>query len=293
VTVKVCPRCRARFSGPWSCRICGWTPAVIDGVITLSAEHAVAGDGFDPRFFERLAELESSSFWFRSRNRLIIWALTRYFPGITDFMEIGCGTGYVLAEIAARAPGMRLVGSELFPQGLRRTIERVRGATFLQMDARDMPFEGEFDAVGAFDVIEHIDDDQLVVKQAFKALRPGGGLLLTVPQHKFLWSAADKHALHKRRYDRRVLLGLMRSAGFEILRCTSFVSLLMPVLIASRVASRRNDHYDPEAEFRLPRFVDGLFHGVMSAELQLIRWGLTFPFGGSLLAVARKPRLEG
>ena len=73
------------------------------------------------------------------------------------------------------------------------------------MDARRIPFEREFDVVGAFDVLEHIVEDEDVLGQMFKATRPGGGLLVTVPQHPFLWSASDEHAMHQRRYSRAEL----------------------------------------------------------------------------------------
>lgn len=258
-------------------------------MITLAPQADKARDGFDPGYFARLFELESGSFWFRARNRLIIWALRRYFPDARNFLEIGCGTGYVLAGLAGACPAMRLTGSELFAEGLQWTAQRVPGATLLQMDARNLPFEAEFDAFGAFDVLEHIDDDAGVLGQAYRAVRPGGGLLITVPQHRFLWSAADDYAFHKRRYSRSELLATVRAAGFEVLRCSSFVSLLMPALLLSRAMSRSRRQFDPEAEFKISRFLNALFERTMDAECRIIRAGASFPFGGSLLLLARRP----
>ena len=54
--------------------------------------------------------------------------------------------------------------------------------------------------IGAFDVLEHIADDELVLSQMHQAVRKGGGIILTVPQHSFLWSEIDEYSRHVRRY---------------------------------------------------------------------------------------------
>ena len=89
-------------------------------------------------------------------------------------------------------------------------------------------YAAEFDAIGAFDVLEHIVDDEMVLRETNKALKSGGGLLLTVPQHQFLWSAADESARHVRRYSSRDLREKVERAGFKVIRMTSFVSFCYP-----------------------------------------------------------------
>src|SRR5207245_7859412 len=160
-----------------------------------------------------------------------------------------------------------------------------------QMDARRIPFDDEFDVLGAFDVLEHIDDDGAVLAQMFQAARRGGGILLTVPQHPWLWSSVDAHARHKRRYTRRQLVDKVPRAGFTVARATSFVSLLLPVMLASRLgrrAGRRAD--DPLPELRVGGAVNAALAAVLGAERALIECGVSFPAGGSLLVVARKDR---
>lgn len=245
-------------------------------------------DGFKPEQFEVLYALEAGSFWFRARNALILWALTRYFPAAGSMLEIGCGTGYVLAGVAADRPAMKLVGSELFAEGAAFAARRVRSAEIIQMDATDMPFKGEFDVIGAFDVLEHVEHDLAALRQVHTSLLPGGGLLITVPQHPTMWSAADDFAHHKRRYSRKELLGKVREAGFRVLRCTSFVTLLQPAMLVSRLLQRDDSTYDPMAEFRIGQVTNRLLGGVMGFERALIRAGANLPFGGSLLLVGVK-----
>jgi SAM-dependent methyltransferase len=248
----------------------------------------VASGGFDEGSFEHLPLAEEGSFWFRSRNSLIVWALRRYFPNAESMLEVGCGTGFVLAGVRDAFPHMRLVGGELFPAGLEVAARRVPDAELLELDARRLPFEAEFDIVGAFDVLEHIEEDETALLEIHTALRPGGGLLVTVPQHPALWSAVDEYSRHVRRYRRRELLTKLRAARFEVVHSTSFVSLLLPVLALSRRRFRGKKAFDPLSEYCAPPFVDSALGWVLTAERALIRVGLSLPAGGSLLAVARR-----
>jgi SAM-dependent methyltransferase len=220
---------------------------------------------------------------------LIERAIREYFPGSSRVLEIGCGTGFTLQALAAAAPAAQLTGTELFEEGLAVARRRMPGVRLLQVDARDMPFGAEFDLVGAFDVLEHIDDDRGALSEIFRVLVPGGGLILTVPQHPWLWSATDEYARHERRYRRRELVERVRAAGFELECVTSFVTALLPLMLASRL-TRRRTQTDPQAELRLPRSLDRALDTVASAEQRCIAGGISLPVGGSLLAIARKPR---
>ncbi len=244
---------------------------------------------FDPSHFARLYELEARSFWFRGRSDLIDWSLGHYFPTARNFLEIGCGTGYVLNRLHAAFPELSLSGSELFDEGLTFARERLGDTAKLQrLDALELPFRNEFDAIGAFDVIEHIEDDVRVLANLHGALRPGGGLLVTVPQHAWLWSDTDVAACHVRRYTRSGLLDKLAAAGFEILRATSFVSLLLPAMLLAR-QRKRDGKAEVEAELDMPAALNAIGYATLCVESALIRMGMNLPAGGSLLVVARKP----
>lgn len=288
--MKLCLRCRAGFDGgDWRCPWCGHEPQRVNGFPAFAPEIAQGGSGYEPAHFAELARLEAGNFWFRARNRLIAWAMKRYFGRARSFLEVGCGTGFVLAGIAAAFPGLKLAGSEAASTGLAFAASRVPGADLLQMDARCIPFQEEFDVAGAFDVIEHIEDDMAVLRALREAVLPGGGLLLTVPQHPFLWSEFDARARHVRRYQAAELREKVVRCGFEIVKITSFVSLLLPLLMVSRLAQRRaKQDYDPFAELRIPPWLNRPLEGVLGFERALIRAGVAFSFGGSLLLVARR-----
>lgn len=294
--MKVCTACgSARVRDDWACADCGHQPEIIAGLPAFAPSIAVEHEGFRTEFFAELAGLEADNFWFRARNELVAWAMRTYAPHSTSFLEVGCGTGFVLSRIRQERPSIELVGAEVFSAGLALAAERVPTATFYQMDARSIPFRSEFEAIGAFDVLEHIAEDETVLAEVGKALVPGGTFLATVPQHRSLWSQQDVHARHVRRYSSRDLRRKLEAAGFDVVRMTSFVSLLLPMMFASRMRMKEADpDFNEMDALRFSRPINAALGLVMGLERIMIRGGLSFPAGGSLLVVAwKRDRDEG
>jgi ubiquinone/menaquinone biosynthesis C-methylase UbiE len=263
---------------------------MIEGHYAFAPEIAEAGAGYEADFFGQLVSLEAQHFWFRSRNRLITWALKHYFPDAKSFLEIGCGTGFVLSGIEATCPNLTVYGSEAFSKGLSFASQRLNKAELFQMDARRIPFLEEFDVIGCFDVLEHIQEDVDVLAEIYRSVVPGGGVLLTVPQHPWLWSYQDDYSHHLRRYCTAPLRVAMERIGFEIIRMTSFVSLLLPLMVLSRWSRRKaKPDSDVMAEFKISPRINAILENVLNLERRLIQKNISFPAGGSLLVVARKP----
>ena len=288
--MKICIKCAQNFSTEWRiCIGCGYEQTMINNIEVHAPEFANSGGGFKAEYFSELARLERDNFWFRARNDLILWAFSKYKPNAQNFLEVGCGTGFVLSGVAELYPRMPLTGSEIFLEGLSYASSRVPSAKLLQMDARQIPFINEFDVIGAFDVLEHIEEDEAVLSQLHKALKPDGVLLLTVPQHPRLWSTADEYACHIRRYTCAEIEMKVRKAGFQTLKNTSFVTLLLPAMMLSRLMQKKNKlGYDPVDEFKLSPFLNKLFYAFMRLEFFGVRLGLSYPVGGSRLVVAKK-----
>jgi SAM-dependent methyltransferase len=241
---------------------------------------------YDPRLFARLAEIEERSYWFRARNRLIVEVARDVTHPGDRALEVGCGTGYVLRALV-RECGLRATGCEPFGEALEHARRRVPEAEFATIDVLDMQYEDRFDLVGAFDVLEHIGDDLAALRGMRRAARPGGFVLLTVPQHPWLWSDADAQAHHQRRYRRSELVERVIRAGLVPARVTSFVTSLLPAMTLARLGPGRGR--DPLAGLVVRAPLSRLFESLLAAERALIRRGVSLPAGGSLLVLAQRP----
>lgn len=289
--MKICLSCKKPIERTdWACNSCGWSPAKQDGVYRFAEHIAGADEGYDPQWYDELAKLEEGNFWFSARNRLIAWIVKRHLPAHVKYLEIGCGTGFVLQMLQNKFPRWQIQATEAHVEGLEFARSRVGPDVILsQMDAQAIPFREEFDAIGAFDVIEHIKDDEKVLNEIHAALKPRGYFLFSVPQHMFLWSRYDEVGCHFRRYCIAELNRKLHNAGFEILETTSFNSLLLPVMLLYRLGKRNQEmHIDVLEELRLPKLLNAILAGVLWVEYSFVRLGIRWPAGGSRIVVARK-----
>jgi len=269
---------------------------VCGGIASFAPALADTVAGFDPASFAGLAAIEDGHFWFVPRNRLIVGLLDRYFPAASRLLEVGCGNGAVLAAIARSRPWGRLIGSELHPTGLANARARLAGrAEFAQMDARHIPARHAFDVIGAFDVLEHVKEDEAVLLSMRDALAPGGGgVVLAVPQHPWLWSRADEIAHHERRYRRGELERKVEAAGFRVAFTGSYTAVLLPLMAASRwlsgraAATPREERGATMAEMEmcLPPMLNAGLRAILHAEVRTTLAGLRWPAGGSRIVVA-------
>jgi ubiquinone/menaquinone biosynthesis C-methylase UbiE len=112
----------------------------------------------------------------RPRNELIVGLADRFFSSAQSYLEIGCGNGAVLRALAQSRRWQRLVGSDLHPSGLANARARLpRGVEFAQMNARAIPAANTFDLTGAYDVVEHVADDEGVLRGLRRATKTGAG----------------------------------------------------------------------------------------------------------------------
>jgi SAM-dependent methyltransferase len=258
----------------------------------LAATHdraSYCADHFAPLF-----AAEDDHFWFRSRNRCIA-AATRLIPdpkSIKDIIEHGCGTGFVLAELQRLFPHARVVGTDLFAEGLSFARRRFAGE-LIQSDFTHYNERDAFDLIGLFDVLEHLDDDRKALQALRQQLRSGGCLLLTVPAHMALWSDYDIASGHRRRYTRPQLMATLSEQGFEVRYCTEFMCLIFPIMWLRRrmswgwrVQKPATTSTQMKNELHVPRLLNRILEMLLRPEGWWIERRYRLPVGTSLLALA-------
>jgi len=240
----------------------------------------------DQSVYIRMAEFQARHWWFCARREILRAEIVRMrLPTNAQILDAGCGTGANLEMLASfgSVTGMELneaACAHAKSLGFEVTPGALPGAPF-SMES--------FDLIGAFDVIEHIEDDYSAVADLAGLLRPGGRILATVPANPWMWSAHDKHHHHFRRYDIASFRALFEAAGLEIVRATYFNTLLFPIASATRLVRNAVFGRDREAhDDRMPNaLANAALRSVFQSETALL--GLTdLPFGVSCMIVARR-----
>ena len=267
---------------------------VVEGIRCFSPEVASSYANYPDGGFELTDKSGESSFWVRSRNRLFKRIVYDHLvsTGKTKFLEIGCGTGGFIQQIVENE-NLEITGSEIYLKGLLYAKKNLPNVDFIQFDVTQGVIGEEFDLIVAFDVIEHIENDVAAISNINKMFHKGGVLIMTVPQHMFLWSKLDEIVKHKRRYSRRDLVAKLQENGFDINYCTSFLFVLFPLMLISRMFDKgrdqsQSDEVALEKRVKFPNVLNWIFDHLMRIDEALIRLGISLPFGGTLVVVARK-----
>lgn len=239
----------------------------------------------DRTAYDRYFALETRHFWKRARRALVQDLVETYRPQQAEplrLLDVGGGPTLVALELAR-------FGEVMVVEPDAPTVElmRGRGVNIVQGSLPDDLPPGPFDVVTCLDVLEHVDDDRGAARALRGLVRPGGLFLCTVPAYPWLWSEHDVAVHHKRRYTRAGFEATLRDAGFQIRRLTFHTGLLLPVLVAKRVAERaRKPNPAPEYDTKVPPApVNAAFGLVMGLEGRLIHRGVNLPWGSTLVGV--------
>lgn len=233
--------------------------------------------------FDRMAELDSSHWWYVARREILAALIERAIrlPKDATILEIGCGTGHNLDMLGRFG---RIDAIELDEEA-RGLASRRLGRPVLDGRLPDIAdtIEERYDLVTLLDVLEHIPDDRAALSCIPQLLRPGGRLLLTVPANPWMWSAHDAVHHHHRRYSKRDLSRLLRGAGLRIDLLSYFNSLLFPPVAAVRLIGQLRGSTD--SDDRMPSsMVNSTLRAIFASERHLVG-RLPLPFGVSLVAV--------
>jgi len=206
-------------------------------------------------------------------------------------LDVGCGSGDLLAELARHYPEAAFAGIDLSESGIAETARKVPRAKLTAFDFAaaggaegNAPedFLGWASHATCSEVLEHVDDPVSVLIGAARCLKPGGRLVVTVPGGPM--SAFDKHLGHRRHYTKAALRDLMERAGLEVetTAAAGFPTFnlyrLVVILRGRRLIGDVND-----TPGLLARVVMAAFNGLLKMSL------FDSPWGWQIVGRARKP----
>jgi len=237
------------------------------------------------------------------RESLIIRHFNRVVRG-ERILDVGCGTGSLLVKLAMA--GYEVYGIDMSDECVETTTRRftmlglknrweIKKGSALHVDYPD----GFFDTLIAAEVLEHLDDDSIAVKEFYRLIRPGGICIVTVPSGRHLWDRSDEMAGHRRRYNRDDLVGLFSTRGFSIEKVVSWGFPLLRLyhrLVflkwASHVANKRRGRItsnDLMTRIGLSRWITFIVGNIFRIDniFSPFSWGI------GILLIARKPFRDG
>ena len=240
---------------------------------------------------------EDLHWWFATRTWSLLSLLDANMPRRDgDVLDIGCGAGNMIHHLSRYG---RVKGVEVDARPV--AMAQARGYDVRQGDAtRGIPFpDASFDLVTALDVIEHVDEDEAILREAGRVLKPGGILAVSTPAFQWLWSYNDEINGHKHRYSSRELRERVARAGLRVRRITFGFFLVFPmsaplILLRNRLGAKKDlrshhlsqDEYQVEMEPVSP-WLNTLLRGVGRVEAALVS-RVNLPIGTSLMVVAEK-----
>jgi SAM-dependent methyltransferase len=247
-----------------------------------SADGATTATAFDGERHRSVDQAEATSWWYRTRNDMLVEFLEDL-GGVATLWDVGAGSGLVARHLVRH--GMDVVAVEPGIIGAQLAAEAGVPTLCSTLDALDLP-DASVDAIGLFDVLEHVEDRPALLRTIRRVLAPGGLLVVTVPAYAWLWSGADEVAGHQLRYRARSLRRELATAGFDVARLGyRFASLLLPVFLLRAAPYRLGRRVD--AATVAAEIASGpsgrLGHLASLAERRI---GSRLPFGTSIFAAA-------
>ena len=229
---------------------------------------------------------EKAYWWFQARADIVEHVFRKHIPANhLEILNIGCGTG-LISQLFSQFGC--LAGVDYSSEALNFCAQNSL-SSLAQANGIALPFkDNSFDACLSLDVLEHIQDDTQALKEIRRVLKPGGVLLLTVPAFQWMWSNMDEGG-HFRRYTKAQVAALLEKVKLKMEIISYYNFFLFPLAVAQRFAERHMRKKAGAGEFlpSLPAGINRLFYLIFRWEKDWFDH-LSFPFGLSVLAVAKK-----
>jgi ubiquinone/menaquinone biosynthesis C-methylase UbiE len=209
-------------------------------------------------------------------------------------LEVGCSSGYLLAQIANHFTESAVLGADVVKEPLEQLAPLIPHVPLFRFDLVQCPFpEESIDAVVLLNVLEHIENDSAAMAQVFRILKPNGIAVIEVPAGPHLYDVYDQSLMHFRRYALSDLRRLVRDANLRIIEQSHLGFLLYPGFCLVKRRNRRLFSKSADAQRQVVEQSirntgsSGLLGWLMDLELAMGHW-LSYPFGIRCLLTCAK-----
>jgi SAM-dependent methyltransferase len=183
------------------------------------------------RWFE-IAALDH--FWIQRRFDVVRALAGGLILESKELAEIGCGHGLLQRQME-EAYGQQVTGFDLNEFALKQNVSSKGALCCYDICEQKPEFEGRFDLLLLFDVLEHIADEGRFLKAVTFHLARGGKLIINVPSGQWLYSAYDQAAGHQRRYSIRTLRKSAQRANLKVKQWSYWGLPLLPTLMLRKL----------------------------------------------------------
>lgn len=180
----------------------------------------------------------SGDLWANIRLRTILY-LTM--PHDSKILDLGCGPGYF-------GRYLEQLGNDVYYSDIsQEALDSIHASEHrrLRCDAtKEIPFSDVlFDWVFCGDMLEHVEDDDAVLMNIKRILKPSGRAVITVPAYSCLYGHHDRMIGHFRRYDRNDFYKQLNRLGFNIVKCRYLCSLLFLPFVVNQLFAKQDSAY--------------------------------------------------
>ncbi len=204
-----------------------------------------------------------------------------------QILDAGCGPGNFVSRLKSFGS---VCGTDYSNEALLYCLRKHAIPAF-RSSLETISIKNEsFDAVVSLEVLEHIENDQTVLREYYRLLKPGGVGLISVPAFQMLWGPHDEWFGHVRRYSRHELSEKIKASGFEIVRCDYFKCIFFLPMLILRNLKRMFKLYDEVKTdyISIPNWMNQMLRLWIVNE---VKWRINqfLPFGTHLLCLFKKP----
>jgi len=231
--------------------------------------------------------LESTHWWFVGRRRLLKLLLSCLkIQKDAPVVDVGCGVGSNLPTL--RSMGFSVIGIDSESYSLSFARRRIPSNFLVKGDLTGLPFKANsFGLIIATDILEHLNQDGVGIREIYRTLKNEGKAIITVPAFGFLWGVQDIAGMHKRRYSKKELIKNIEQAGFQMVRSSYYnFFLFFPIFFLRRLIRLLGLKIESENKINSP-LINFFLKTLFSVEPYLLKY-FSFPFGVSIFCIARK-----